>query len=43
MNDYVGPVECVEIAAANAGITLTRDQLVLMAEALVDMGADFNS
>lgn len=37
----IGPVECVAIAAGNAGITLTNDQIEKLAEALVDIGADF--
>jgi len=38
---YIGPFECVDIAAGNAGITLSDYQIKRLAEALVDIGADF--
>lgn len=40
-SDFIGPVQCIEIAAENAGIVLTAAQTVALANSLVDIGADF--
>ena len=40
---YVGPVDCVDIAAKNAGIELTLSQTRALAMELIAMGADFNA
>lgn len=40
---HVGPVACVNIAAGNAGINLSPQDTKALAQALVDMGADFNA
>lgn len=42
MNNYIGPVSCVEIACTNAGIELGPAQIGALAQALVDMGANFD-
>lgn len=39
--EYVGPVEAVDIAATNAGLSLTLQEVRALAQALVDMGAEF--
>lgn len=43
MSDYVGPASCVEIACGNAGIELGPAQIGALAQALVDMGANFDA
>lgn len=41
MSDFIGPFQCVEIAAESAGIELDAAQTSALANALVDIGADF--
>lgn len=43
IDDYVGPVGCVEIAVRNAGIELGAAQIGALAQELVDMGANFDA
>lgn len=42
MNNYIGPVSCVEIACISAGIELGPAQIGALAQELVDMGANFD-
>lgn len=40
---YVGPTEAVAIAAGNAGVSLSVDEVSRLAAALTDMGAVFDT
>lgn len=40
---YVGPAEAVAIAAGNAGVSLSVDEVSRLAAALTDMGAVFDA
>lgn len=40
---YVGPAEAVAIAAGNAGVSLSVDEVSRLAAALTDMGAVFDT
>ena len=43
ITDDMGPLSCVEIALGNAGIELSGADTVLLAEALVNIGANFDA